>query len=155
MNGGFSAILAMSENRVIGHEGKIPWHIREEFQWFKRCTLGHSIIMGRKTYESIGRPLPGRRNLVVSRNADSIEGVEIIRDPQSLKASDFLPGKAFVIGGRELLVQMLPRCDEFFLTVVHRAVEGDVFLPEFENEFPVSSMVLEHAEFHVMHFLRK
>lgn len=152
MSGGFSAILAMSENRVIGHEGKIPWYIREEFQWFKRCTVGHAIIMGRKTYESIGRPLPGRRNLVVSRNADPIAGVEMVRDTELLNASDFLPGKAFVIGGRELLIEMLPRCREFFLTVVHREVEGDVFLPRFENDFPVNSVVLEHEEFHVVHF---
>ena len=74
-----NAIAAMALNRVIGKGNKIPWHLPEDFKWFKKTTMGHPILMGRKTFESIGQPLPGRRNLVVSRTAE-IEGVEIVRD---------------------------------------------------------------------------
>ncbi|MGC3988636.1 MAG: dihydrofolate reductase [Chthoniobacteraceae bacterium] len=119
------AIAAMSLNRVIGSAGKIPWHLPEDFRWFKKCTMGAAILMGRKTYESLGKPLPGRRNLVVSRDV-TFPGVEMIRDLATFDPANY-EGEVWVIGGGEVYTQLLPRCGELYLSVVKREVEGDAF----------------------------
>ncbi len=106
------AIAAMSENRVIGAGGKIPWHVSEDMKFFKRTTLGHVVLMGRKTYESMGKPLPGRENWVVSRSGE-IPGVRMIRDLGEI--TEPTDGrKLFVIGGSQIYEQLLPRCSRSF-----------------------------------------
>jgi len=129
------AIAAMSLNRAIGAGGQIPWHLSEDLKFFKRTTLGHTVVMGRKTYESIGRPLPGRENIVLTRGA-AIPGVTTIRDPGQI------PGacggsEIFVIGGSQIYELLLPRCAAVLLTLVKIEVEGDAFLPVFEPDFPI------------------
>jgi len=148
------AIAAMSLNRVIGKDGKIPWHIPEDFKWFKRATSGQAVLMGRKTYESLGRPLPNRRNLVVTRRENLGEGVEIVRDLESFRPGDY-PCDIWVIGGAEIYRQMLDRCEELYLSIIPRTVEGDTFFPEFEDKFELAGTVSTQPDFEVRHYRRK
>jgi len=127
------AIAAMSKNRVIGVEGRIPWHISEDLKFFKRSTLGHIVVMGRKTYESLGKPLPGRENWVVTRRAE-IPGVRVLRSLEEItEPSD--ARAVYVIGGAEIYKALLPRCSEILLTHVDLDAAGDTWFPEFEDEF--------------------
>jgi dihydrofolate reductase len=140
----FKAIAAMSENRVIGSGGQIPWHLPDDFKWFKRVTMGQILVMGRKTYESIGRPLPGRQTIVLSRQGFAADGVLTVPDLDSLRQRvQEDPREVFVAGGSEV-----------FLTRVRRVVEGDAFFPQFETEFRKVGVVLEHPEFVVEHYER-
>ena len=120
------AIAAMSENRVIGNRGDIPWHLPEDFKWFKKTTMGDILVMGRKTYESIGRPLPGRDTYVLSRTPREIAGVHSFTD---LEALDHLKTNQtiWIAGSGEIYKQMLGKCGELYLTRVHRGVAGDAF----------------------------
>jgi dihydrofolate reductase len=147
------AIAAISLNRAIGKDGKIPWHIPDDFKWFKEKTSGQAILMGRKTYESLGRPLPNRRNLVVTRGSD-LPGVEIVRDLEAFRAEDY-PCDVWVIGGAEIYEQMLDRCEELYLSIIPIVVEGDVFFPEFEDQFELVDTMLEHPDFEVRLYKRK
>ena len=125
-----SLIVAIAKNRAIGHENKMPWHLPAELQYFKKVTMGHPIIMGRKTFESIGRPLPGRRNIVVTRNADFVAaGVEIVH---SIRAAITATANesAFIIGGATLYIEALPLADTLYITEVDANPEGDTFFPE-------------------------
>jgi len=146
------AIAAMSLNRVIGSGNKIPWHLPEDFKWFKRVTSGHVVLMGRKTFESLGKPLPNRTNLVLSRRAEKIDGATVLHDPADLSESDFAPREIFVIGGAEIYAQLLPRCTELYLSVVQRVVEGDAFFPAFEERWELIDVPLRAAEFEVRHY---
>ena len=111
-----TAIVAMTPERVIGRGGTLPWHLPEDLAFFKKTTLGHPIVMGRKTFESIGRPLPKRRNIVLTRDADwYADGVEIIHHPEDLASLPDLGPRAFIIGGAELYRLALPRADEAWL----------------------------------------
>lgn len=147
------AIVAMSENRVIGNAGAIPWHLPEDFKFFKATTMGHAIVMGRKTYESIGKPLPGRENIILSRTMTETPGVTIVRSPEELLS---LPNTAdfFVIGGAEIYKLLLPYCTELFVTKVPRIVEGDTFFPSFEAAFDQGEKILETADFTVFRYRR-
>ena len=146
------AIAAMSPDRVIGAEGKIPWHISEDLKFFKRTTLGHIIVMGRKTYDSLGRPLPGRENWVVSRSATP-EGVKVWRSPEEIVVPDD-GRKVFVIGGAELYKALLPRTTELYLTRVDLHVEGDTWFPPFENEFDAGEVVEAGDHYEIRHHHR-
>ncbi len=147
------AIAAMSENRVIGAEGKIPWHLSEDLKFFKRTTLGHIILMGRKTYDSIGKPLPGRENWVLTRTGGEIAGVRLLRSPDEITE----PGdgrKLFLIGGGQLYQELLPRCSELLLTVVPRQVAGDAYFPRFEDDFALAEIVLRTEDMEIRRYVR-
>ncbi len=134
------AIVAMALNRVIGADGGLPWKLKGELAFFKRTTMGHVVVMGRKTFESIGRPLPGRENVVISRAWEGVDGVRVVRSLEDVVESG--DGReVFVIGGAEIYRALIPRCDEVLLTVVMREVAGDTFLPEFEEGFRVEGVV--------------
>jgi dihydrofolate reductase len=148
------AIAAMSLNRVIGKDGQIPWHIPEDFKWFKKTTSGQAILMGRKTFESLGHPLPNRRNLVVTRSADLAEGIEIIPDLAAFRPESY-PCDVWVIGGGEIYRQILDRCDDLYLSIIPQVIEGDTFFPPFEDKFDLAATVLKHPDFEVRHYLRK
>ncbi|HBU59289.1 MAG TPA: dihydrofolate reductase, partial [Verrucomicrobiales bacterium] len=130
----FKAIAAMSLNRVIGKGLEIPWHIPEDFKWFKETTMGQVLVMGRRTFDSIGRALPGRETMVLTRGNFIHPEVTVI---QSLdEVTPLLEGRtAFVAGGAQIYEQALPFCSDLFLTIVQREVEGDVFFPAFEDNF--------------------
>ncbi|MCE0523565.1 MAG: dihydrofolate reductase [Methylacidiphilales bacterium] len=156
----FHAIAAMSENRVIGKEGKIPWHLPEEYRWFKHRTMGGTLIMGRTTYESIGEPLPGRKTIVLTRQATPIDGVEICADAGLLikKLTDeraSQPGALWICGGVQVYRRFLPECLSLYLTRVKRTVEGDAFFPEFEDDFSLEQVIHENQAFRVEHWFRK
>jgi dihydrofolate reductase len=124
-------IVAIAHKRVIGKDGKLPWHISEDLKRFKRLTTGHAVLMGRKTFESIGRPLPNRRNVVVSLTPQT--GVEtyhsISEALEALKDQD----KVFVIGGGQLYAGLIDSADTLYLTLVNQDVEGDTFFPPYEH----------------------
>lgn len=126
-----SLIAAMARNRVIGRDNTLPWHLPEDLRHFKATTLGKPVIMGRKTWESLGRPLPGRRNIVVSRNADYVPtGGERVDSLERAIASCAGVEEAFVIGGAEIYRQAMPLAGRIYLTEIAREVEGDASFPE-------------------------
>lgn len=129
-------IAAVSENGVIGKDGGLPWHIPEDLKYFKANTTGHAIIMGRKTYDSIGRPLPKRRNIVVTRNAGlKIEGVEVVTSLEAaLDLAHSEDEEPRIIGGASLYQDAFPLATRLFLTQVQRSVDGDTFFPKFSEE---------------------
>ena len=150
------AIVAMAENRVIGNAGTIPWHLPEDFKFFKATTMGHAILMGRKTYESIGKPLPGRENIVLSRTMPETPGVTIIRSLDELKElENKLDGRdLFVIGGEEIYRLLLSKVQELYVTKVPRQIEGDTHFPEFETRFDTGTKILETNDFSVWKYRR-
>jgi dihydrofolate reductase len=145
------AIAAMSLNRVIGCDNKIPWHLPDDFKWFKQITTGHTIVMGRKTFESIGRPLPNRKTIVISRGGFSHSGVVTISNLEALdiKAE---PGEVFICGGAQLYAQTLPLCSDLYLTLVKREIEGDAFFPSFEDRFEQVKVIADNPDFSILHF---
>lgn len=141
----------MSENRVIGSNNQIPWRLPEDFRWFKKMTTGHILVMGRKTFESIGQPLPDRTTIVLSRSSLAIPGVRTV---SSLDELDFQnePREIFVCGGARIYEQLLPRCSDLYLTRVKRVVEGDTFFPPFEDQFELAAEILDCPEFKILHY---
>ena len=134
-------IAAMAQNGVIGRDNQLPWHLPNDLKFFKASTMGKPIIMGRKTYESIGRPLPGRTNIVVTRDASySPEGIRVVN---SIEVALQLAGRiadhdgvdeVMVIGGSQLYEQLLPRTDYLYITQVHACVDGDAYFPKLDME---------------------
>ncbi|WP_088041974.1 dihydrofolate reductase [Bacillus sp. EAC] len=135
-----AAILAMSENNVIGLNNKMPWHLPQELAYFKKITTGHTVIMGRKTFESIGRPLPNRENIVVTRQPDyKAEGVAVINDIESY-IKENLSKDLFIIGGEEIFKLSFPYLDTLYITEIQHNFEGDTFFPTFnKDEWKVKS----------------
>lgn len=133
-----SMIAAMARDRVIGKDNQMPWHLPADLAHFKRVTLGKPILMGRRTFESIGRPLPGRRNLVISRNADyAPEGVEVFSSLEAVLSSLDEGGEVeelMVIGGGNLYRQLLNQADILYLTQIDLNVEGDTRFPAYEAQ---------------------
>ena len=130
-------IAAYAQNRVVGIDNKLPWHLPEDLKYFKRCTSGKAIIMGRKTFDSIGRPLPNRTNIVITRNpAFKAEGVKVVSTLEAAielaKAVNEINGidEVMVIGGATIYELTLPIADRLYLTHVHAKVEGDAYFPE-------------------------
>lgn len=147
-------IVAMTDDRVIGRGGTLPWHLPDDLAFFKRTTKGHPVVMGRKTYESIGRPLPGRRNIVMTRDPGwSAAGVEMIHSPSGLDALA-LEGPVYVIGGAEVYRVLLQQLDHLLVSHVRGSFEGDTWFPEFAAEFPVEELLEEHPGFVVMRHRR-
>ena len=142
------AIAAMAENRVIGYKGRIPWHLPEDFRWFKQATMGGVLVMGRKTYESIGKPLPGRETYVLSRTTRSIEGVHNFTNLDILKEID-TNKTIWIAGGAEIYQQMLPLCQEIYLSRVHNSYQGDTEFPVFENGFRLTEKIIVTQDFDV------
>lgn len=130
-------IAAMAQNRVIGRDNQLPWHIPEELQIFKKTTMGFPMIMGRKTFESFPAPLPGRRHIVLSRNSDySPKGGEVTTSIEEALALCGDVEKVFIIGGAQIFQQALEIADTLILTLLERDAEGNVLFPEFsENDF--------------------
>ncbi|MFJ7469722.1 dihydrofolate reductase [Peribacillus frigoritolerans] len=133
-----SLMVAMDQNRVIGKNNKLPWHLPADLQYFKKVTMGHPIVMGRKTFESIGRVLPGRENVIVTRNQEfKAEGCVVLHDIAQIKMfADNHDEEVFVIGGAEIFKEILPFTDRLYITEIHETFEGDTFFPEIdENEW--------------------
>lgn len=132
-----SIIVAMSENRVIGRDGDLPWRLSADLRRFKRLTMGHHIAMGRKTYESIGRPLPGRKMIIITRQQDYVaEGATVANslDAAIAIAQDASDDELFIIGGGEIYRQAIERANRLYFTRVHTTIDGDTYFPEFNLE---------------------
>ena len=133
-----SLIAAVSDNGVIGRDNKLPWHLPADLRFFKNTTLGHPVIMGRKNFESINKALPGRMNIVLTKNPNfAVAGVSILH---SLEAAFEMAQKSgaeecFVIGGAEIYRQALPFCKKLYITRVHGIFEGNAYMPEFKHGF--------------------
>lgn len=129
-----SLIVAMAANRVIGLDNKMPWHLSADLKKFKAITMGSPIVMGRKTYESIGRPLPGRSNIIISRNLDYQQaGCLVFNDIKAaIEASSKDAEEIFIIGGAELYKATLPHADNLYLTLINQDFNGDTFFPEID-----------------------
>jgi len=148
------AIAAMSLNRVIGTGNQIPWHLPEDFKWFKATTTGHILVMGRKTFESIGKPLPNRKTIVLSRSRFAHPGVQTITNLEELPAK-VGDRQAFICGGAQIYQQTLPLCSELFLTLVKRNVVGDTYFPSFEDRFELAEVIRDTPEFQIQRFQAK
>jgi dihydrofolate reductase len=141
----------MSQNRVIGRGHEIPWHLPEDFKFFKETTMGHVLVMGRKTFESIGRPLPGRETIVLSRSGFSHPGVQCVTSLEALPEPTE-DRRIFICGGAQIYFQALPWCGDLYLTRVKREVEGDALFPEFEEDFELMEELRDTPEFTILHY---
>lgn len=154
------AIVSMTPDRVIGNHGRIPWNIPEDFKWFKTKTMGHSLVMGRNTFESIGKSLPGRFTYILSTNPDklSLSKAEncmyISYDAlmKSMVANTWMASGAWVCGGAKVYKTFLPVCDEVFVTIVLEDYEGDTYMPEFEHMFLDSEILLETKKYWIVRY---
>ncbi|MEX0811817.1 MAG: dihydrofolate reductase [Chitinophagales bacterium] len=145
-----SSIAAVSENNAIGKDNDLMWHLPDDLKFFKKHTLGHPVIMGRKTYDSMGKPLPKRSNIVLTRNENfKAEGIEIFHDIKA--AIDFAKTldqeEVFIIGGAKIYEQAMPFVDRIYLTRVHGHFDGEVFFPELnKDEWKISSQEYHPAD---------
>src|SRR3989344_7558281 len=129
-----SLIAALSENRVIGKDNKLPWHITEDMKRFRDLTTGHTVIMGRKTFDSIGRPLPRRTNVVITRDPEwKAAGVIVCHCLDEAIKVGYSDQELFVIGGGQIYEQAMPIADRLYLTLVHTNIEGDAFFPDYSD----------------------
>ncbi|MCL1138717.1 type 3 dihydrofolate reductase [Shewanella pneumatophori] len=127
-------IAAMANNRVIGKDNQMPWHLPEDLRHFKAMTLGKPVVMGRKTYESIGRPLPGRHNIVISRQAElTIKGVTTVTSFAEAKQAAGECEELVIMGGGQLYAMLLPQADILYLTEIALDVEGDTYFPDWND----------------------
>ncbi|GAA0369232.1 dihydrofolate reductase [Bacillus horti] len=130
-----SMIACSSQNGVIGQDNDMPWHLPEDLKFFKKTTLGHTVVMGRKTFESIGKPLPQRRNIIITRSKDFLpEGCEVMHSVEEVLQVE---GDIFITGGAQLYEQFLPHADRIYLTVIHEDIEGDTFFPSLDQSWEV------------------
>lgn len=131
-----SLIWAMDENRLIGRQNALPWHLPADLQWFRKNTLGKPVLMGRKTYDSIGRPLPGRTNIVLTRQQDlSINGCTVVTSLEEAKHVVPQAEEIMVIGGAEIYAALLPLAERLYITEVHATFDGDAWFPEFDPRY--------------------
>ena len=129
-----SLIVAHDKNRVIGYENGMPWHLPGDLKYFKEMTIGKPVIMGRKTFESIGRPLPGRRNIVITRNKDyHAEGIETVASLDEALALTHGAEEQMIIGGEQIFTMALPLADKLYITLIDHEFTGDTFFPAYDG----------------------
>ncbi len=145
------AVVAMTPSRIIGKGNDLPWHLPEDLKQFKRLTTGNAILMGRKTWDSIGRPLPNRRSIVISRQPLEIEGADVIHQPADLQDLQ-IDTKVYLIGGAQIYELMLPYCQGIYLTQLKKEYEGDVRFPEFADRFSPGDIEFENEDFEVRYW---
>lgn len=127
-----SILVAHDMQRVIGFENQLPWHLPNDLKHVKQLSTGHTLVMGRKTFESIGKPLPNRRNVVLTSNPNfSVEGVDVIHSLNDIKS---LPGHVFIFGGQTLFEEMIDKVDDMYITVIEGKFRGDTFFPPYTFE---------------------
>jgi len=150
-----TAIVAMDPARVIGRDGSLPWHLPADLAFFKRTTTGHPVLMGRKTFDSIGRLLPQRQNIVLTRDpAWCRDGVEVIHAPADLATLPLIDPHVFIIGGAEIYQAFLPMLDEILVSHVREHHPGDAWFPAFEHWFPLRELLESHPAFEVWRYGR-
>lgn len=142
-----SLMVAHDPNRVIGKDNQLPWHIPEDLAYFKKHTIGKGIVMGRNTYESIGRPLPKRRNIVVTRNPEyRADGIDVVHTlNEAVRLAEEQHEEVMVIGGEQIFRTILPQADRLYITLIKKEFDGDTFFPEYGPEWTVVSESEEQA----------
>ncbi|MBC8513432.1 MAG: type 3 dihydrofolate reductase [Candidatus Thioglobus sp.] len=153
-----SIVVAMDENRLIGKDNKLPWHLPADLAYFKKNTTGKSIVMGRKTYDSIGRPLPNRRNIVISRNSKTlITGCEVLSSIDEMLSITKDEDEVMIIGGASLCEQLLPQVSRLYITKIEGKFDGDVYFPEYNEadwrQVSCESHLPDDLNEHAHHFL--
>lgn len=141
-----SLLVAHDTNRVIGVNNKMPWHIPEELGYFKKVTMGKAIVMGRKTFESIGRVLPGRLNIIVTRNKDfQVDGAEVFHSLEdALERGKQFSKEVVIIGGAEIFNISMSLADRLYITIIRNEYNGDTFFPEYDGEWKIISESDDH-----------
>ncbi|MDN7225726.1 dihydrofolate reductase [Planococcus liqunii] len=136
-----SLMVAHDPNRVIGKDNQLPWHIPEDLAYFKKHTIGKGIVMGRNTYESIGRPLPKRRNIVVTRNPEyRADGIDVVHTlDEAVRLAEEQHEEVMVIGGEQIFRTILPQADRLYITLIKQEFDGDTFFPEYGPEWTAVS----------------
>lgn len=128
-----SIITAMADNRVIGIENRLPWNLPADMKWFRQQTLGKPVLMGRKTFDSIGRPLPNRRNIIISRDTGlAVDGCDVVNSAEAAFELCRDAAEVMIIGGASFYEQMLPKAERLYLTLVHANVVGDAHFPKID-----------------------
>lgn len=141
-----SIIVAMDDNQLIGKNNALPWHLPADLGYFKKTTTGKTVLMGRKTYESIGRPLPNRRNVIVSRNeAFKAEGCEVVVSIEAALELAKSDDEVMVMGGASFYEQMLPSVDRLYITQIEGTYEGDAYFPAFDKGLFVETFRQSHT----------
>jgi dihydrofolate reductase len=150
------AIVAHDPDRLIGADGDLPWHLPNDLKHFKNTTSGHPIVMGRKTYEAIGRPLPKRQNIVITRDENwSAPGTDVIHEPSDLNSLELTHEEPiYIIGGAEIYKLFLPIVDELLVTHVKKRYEGDVWFPAYEHLFDEPELLEETDEYCIKRYRR-
>ena len=153
-----SIVVAMDENRLIGKDNKLPWHLPADLAYFKKITTGKSIVMGRKTYDSIGRPLPNRRNIVISRNSKTlITGCEVLTSIDEVLSTTKDEDEVMIIGGASLCEQLLPQVSRLYITKIDGKFDGDVYFPEYNEsdwcQVSYESHIADHSNHHAYQFI--
>ena len=126
-------VVAISENHVIGKDNKLLWHQPADLKHFKDITNGHTVIMGRKTYNSVGKPLPKRRNIIITRKTITIEGCEVVNSIEAALALCKSEQEVFIVGGAEIYKQAMHLTDRIYLTIMHQDFDGDSFFPDLDK----------------------
>ncbi|AVQ33179.1 dihydrofolate reductase [Staphylococcus muscae] len=155
-----SILVAHDENRGIGFNNQLPWHLPNDLKHVKEITTGHTLVMGRETYESIGRPLPNRKNVVLTRNPEfQAEGIEVIHHLDDISK---LEGKVFIFGGQTLFESLIDKVDDMYITVIHDTFQADTFFPPYTfKEWQVDSSLegtvddKNHYAHTFLHLIRK
>jgi dihydrofolate reductase len=151
----YKAIVAVAEDGVIGRGGDLPWRLSADLKWFKKITLGHTILMGRKTWESLPGALPGRQNWVLSRTAEPQEGMSVFRSMDEVKQALTPTQTLFIIGGGEIYSMTLPLCHELYISEVRQTVpDGDAFFPKFKDQFRPEEVLDDNPEFLLRRWVR-
>lgn len=147
----WKAIAAMSENRVIGKGNDLPWHLPEDMKWVMNCTRDQAIAMGRHTYESMGKPLPRRENIVISRSLKELPGCTVLPSLEAL-LDHRTDRDIWIFGGAEIYRQALPYIHTLFLTLVYGEYAGDAFFPPFEDRFRLAETLRREKEFEIRRY---
>ena len=151
----YKAIVAVADDGVIGRGGDLPWRLSADLKWFKKITLGHTILMGRKTWDSLPGALPGRQNWVLSRTAEPQEGMSVFRSIDEVKQALIPTQTLFIIGGGEIYSMALPLCHELYVTEVRQKVpDGDAFFPKFKDQFRAEEVLDDNPDFLLRRWVR-
>ena len=150
------AIVAVSQNGVIGKNGGLPWRLKEDLKWFKKITMGHTVLMGRKTWDSLPFPLPGRKNWVLSRSMNPTDEVKVFNSYEEVENALGNNEQLFIIGGSQIYTQTLSICGVIYITEVKRVIpDGDAFFPEYKNDFTAVETLDENEDFTLRKWVRK
>ncbi len=151
----YKAIVAVAEDGVIGRGGDLPWRLSEDLKWFKKITLGHTILMGRKTWESLPGALPSRQNWVLSRTANQKDGMSVFRSMEEVQQALVPSQTLFIIGGGEIYSMTLPLCHELFISEVRRKVpDGDAFFPNYKDQIRPVEVLDDNPDFLLRRWVR-